>query len=112
MNQPKDKVKTQNFKYFTNTNCEFFPCHDLGKFKRSEEFNCLFCYCPLQYLECPGPYVVFKGVDGVIRKDCTACILPHDGFFKSWNFIQHWLKNPTAWEVTEKDVEIDYSEVK
>lgn len=110
--QPKDKVKTQNFQHFTNKECEFFPCHDLSKFKRPKEFNCLFCYCPLQYLECPGPYVVFKGTDGVVRKDCTACVLPHDGFFKSWNFIQRWLQKPIPWNWQNEIIEKDYSEDK
>ena len=31
--------------YFTqHTACEFFPCH---KTAHPEDFNCLFCYCPL-----------------------------------------------------------------
>ena len=27
--------------------CEFFPCHKTG---HPEDFNCLFCYCPLYTL--------------------------------------------------------------
>ena len=29
--------------YFKNTSCEYFPCHKTD----GENFNCLFCYCPL-----------------------------------------------------------------
>ena len=42
--EPKDTVSTTNFKGYSNTKCEFFPCH-----KPHAEFNCLFCYCPLVY---------------------------------------------------------------
>lgn len=108
--QPKDTVNTANFKHYTNTKCEFFPCHDLEQMKNPDEFNCLFCYCPLQYLECPGPYTVFLGIDGVTRKDCSACVLPHDGFFKSWNFIQHWLKKPEPWKWEDEKIDMNYME--
>ena len=47
-----DKEKCGS-RFFQNTECEFFPCHQ-GISK--EEFNCLFCYCPLYALgkECGG----------------------------------------------------------
>ena len=34
----------KEFSYFSHRKCEFFPCH-----KNADEnnFNCLFCYCPL-----------------------------------------------------------------
>lgn len=111
MKQPKDLVNTDNFKGFTNIKCEFYPCHDTKKFK-NKEFNCLFCYCPLQYLECPGPYIVFKDKDGIIRKDCSNCKLPHDGFLQSWRFIQQWLKKPIQWDFLREKIEIDYMENK
>ena len=87
--EPKDTVSTTNFKGYSNTKCEFFPCH-----KPHKEFNCLFCYCPLVYLECPGPYVLFKDKNGLTRKDCSACTLPHHGYDESWRFIQKWLEKP------------------
>ena len=52
--------------------CEFFPCH---KTNHPEDFNCLFCYCPLYVLgdECGGNFrYTEKG-----RKDCTNCQFPH-----------------------------------
>jgi hypothetical protein len=30
-----------NYKFFENKKCEYYPCHSL------EEINCLFCFCPL-----------------------------------------------------------------
>ncbi|MGL4946195.1 MAG: cysteine-rich small domain-containing protein [Cetobacterium sp.] len=61
-----------NYKFNQNKNCEFFPCH---KIENKEDFNCLFCYCPLYMLgnECGGKY---KHTTGGI-KDCSDCILPH-----------------------------------
>jgi len=58
MPEPKDTTKTAHFKGFTNTQCEFFPCHT-GVENPEENFSCLFCFCPLVFLECPGPYEVF-----------------------------------------------------
>ncbi len=60
-----------NFSYFKNEDCQFFPCHQ----KEGEFFNCLFCYCPLYALgaKCGGN---FKYIEGDI-KDCSDCLLPH-----------------------------------
>lgn len=81
-------VDTKHFKSFQNNDCEFFPCHkDVG-----DEFNCLFCYCPLINIHCPGPYKLFVDKYGNERKDCSDCSLNHKGFAKSWNFIQHQLE--------------------
>lgn len=62
----------ENYKFFSHKNCEFFPCHSGAD---AEEFNCLFCYCPLYVLgrECGGNYVYSE--DGI--KDCSCCKLPH-----------------------------------
>ena len=61
-----------NYKFFNNNTCEYFPCH---KTEKPEEFSCQFCYCPLYMLgeECGGN---FKYGDYGI-KDCSDCILPH-----------------------------------
>ncbi len=66
-----DKEKTENYKFSQHKKCEYFPCH---KVKNEEEFNCLFCFCPLYMLKdkCGGN---FKYTNGV--KDCSDCILPH-----------------------------------
>lgn len=56
-----------NYKFFTNTDCEYYPCHE-----EMEAFNCLFCYCPLYNKECQGDYHEFRGI-----RDCSSCVLPH-----------------------------------
>lgn len=63
---------SENYKFFSNKKCEFFPCH---KVDDTENFNCLFCYCPLYALgeRCGGNYRYSK--KGI--KDCTLCLLPH-----------------------------------
>lgn len=65
-------IEKDNYKFFQNRNCEYFPCH---KIKNIEDFNCLFCYCPLYALkdECGGN---FSYLDSGI-KNCMDCILPH-----------------------------------
>ncbi len=59
-------------KFFKNSNCEYFPCH---KTKDEENFNCLFCYCPLYLLgdKCGGN---FTYTDDKI-KDCSSCTIVH-----------------------------------
>lgn len=63
---------SENYKFFQNKECEYFPCH---KTTKPEDFNCLFCYCPLYCLgkDCGGN---FKILDNGI-KSCEDCILPH-----------------------------------
>lgn len=60
-----------NFSYFKNTDCEYFPCHESD----GEFFNCLFCYCPLYALgdRCGGNFSYTP--QGI--KDCSKCMLPH-----------------------------------
>ena len=61
-----------HYSQFTNRAGEFFPCH---KTDDPDNFNCLFCYCPLYALgdDCGGNFVYTpKGV-----KDCSNCLLPH-----------------------------------
>lgn len=66
------EVKEQHFSYFCNRECEYFPCH---KGVAEEDFNCLFCYCPLYVLgdDCGGDYRYTKSG----RKDCSNCSFPH-----------------------------------
>lgn len=63
---------SENYKFHQHRDCEFFPCHET---ENPEEFNCLFCYCPLYALGegCGGNFRYTE--DGV--KDCTGCMLPH-----------------------------------
>ncbi len=65
-------ITTENYKFFQHKDCEFFPCH---KTEHPEDFNCLFCYCPLYALgdRCGGN---FKYTEGGF-KDCSGCKLPH-----------------------------------
>ena len=60
------------FSFFSHKDCEYFPCHSGVA---PEEFNCLFCYCPLYALgkDCGGAYVILE--NGM--KDCSRCTLPH-----------------------------------
>ena len=63
---------TKKYQYFSHRKCEYFPCH---KTNDPENFNCLFCYCPLYALgdKCGRNFkYTEKGV-----KDCTDCLLPH-----------------------------------
>ena len=64
-----------SYKFFQNTQCEFFPCH---KVEKVENFNCMFCYCPLYREErCLGnpEYVISR--KGQRIKDCSNCLLVH-----------------------------------
>ncbi|MCR4821339.1 MAG: aminotransferase class I/II-fold pyridoxal phosphate-dependent enzyme [Treponema sp.] len=62
-------------RFFRNTDCSYFPCH---KGIDCEEFNCLFCYCPLYSRpSCPGNPTFIKKEDGRIVKRCTDCTFPH-----------------------------------
>ena len=62
----------EHYKFFQNSQCEYFPCH---KTKDKEKFNCLFCYCPLYSLgdQCGGNFQYTE--EGI--KDCSQCLLPH-----------------------------------
>ena len=60
----------EHYKYFCNKDCEFFPCH---KNVKEEDFNCLFCYCPLYNTDCGGNFTFINGI-----KDCSNCIIPHN----------------------------------
>ena len=64
--------KGGKYRFFQHSACEFFPCH---KTDRLEDFNCLFCYCPLYALgrKCGGNFRYLE--NGV--KDCSACLIPH-----------------------------------
>ena len=66
------ELKTEIFKFFQHRECEFFPCH---KTEDEENFNCLFCYCPLYALgeNCGGNSKYTE--DGI--KDCSDCLVPH-----------------------------------
>ena len=64
--------KGRHYAFFCNRECEYFPCHPGAD---PENFDCLFCYCPLYLLgdRCGGNFRYRK--NGV--KDCTNCLFPH-----------------------------------
>lgn len=58
-------------KFFQNTLCKHFPCH---KDVPVESFNCMFCFCPLYWMDdcCGTP---LKSKSGL--KSCISCSFPH-----------------------------------
>ncbi|MDP4177119.1 MAG: cysteine-rich small domain-containing protein [Bacillota bacterium] len=61
---------SENYKFFRHEKCEYFACHEV---KDDSNFNCLFCYCPLYFLEdCGGNNSYINGI-----KNCTNCMIPH-----------------------------------
>lgn len=65
--------KKFSYRFYTNKDCQFFPCHET---KDLENFNCLFCYCPLYALgdKCGGNFTYLES--GI--KDCSKCLVPHN----------------------------------
>lgn len=64
-------MKQNDHSFFQNKDCQYFPCHKTDR----DDFNCLFCYCPLYALGdgCGGNFrYTEKGI-----KDCTNCLIPH-----------------------------------
>ena len=59
-------------RFFQNRGCPFFPCH---RGVKEQDFNCLFCYCPLYALgdRCGGN---FRYTDSGV-KSCEDCAFPH-----------------------------------
>lgn len=68
----KEMLMSKNHSYFSHRDCEYFPCH---KDADPNNFNCLFCYCPLYALgdRCGGDFVYLP----TGAKDCSRCIYPH-----------------------------------
>ena len=64
---------TPHYAFFSHRACEYFPCHPGAD---PENFNCLFCYCPLYVLggRCGGNFTWLPNG----RKDCSGCLFPHD----------------------------------
>jgi len=76
MSEKEISVKSwhdKHYAFFSHRECEAFPCHPIDD---TDNFNCLFCYCPLYTLggECGGSPEFFQ--DGL--KNCTNCELPHE----------------------------------
>ena len=80
-----------NYRFFENTACEFYPCH---KGMEKGRFNCLFCFCPFYLVDnCPGNPTYIDGEKGKIR-DCSNCLFPHipENYDKIIGFIVDYNK--------------------
>ncbi len=89
--------------FFCNRDCQYFPCHSTAK---PEQFNCLFCYCPLYALDdkCGGN--VSYTENGI--KDCSACLLPHspgayDHILKTFPKIVEMMQENRAYRAPKPD---------
>ena len=84
------------YSFTQHTQCEFFPCHKTDK---PEDFNCLFCYCPLYTLgdRCGGNFTYLE--NGV--KDCSACLVPHRR--ESYSYVMN--RYPELMELAKKNRE-------
>lgn len=72
-----------SYRFYRNLDCIYFPCH---KMENNEEFNCMFCYCPLYlFEECGGNYEDKHGM-----KNCSNCIIPHKP--KGYDYINNKIK--------------------
>ena len=61
----------KGYSFFQNERCEYFPCHAA---EPGEDFNCIFCFCPLYGMDdCGG---VFSYLENG-KKECCGCLLPH-----------------------------------
>ncbi|MBO5469628.1 MAG: metal-binding protein [Lachnospiraceae bacterium] len=77
-------------RYFCNTQCEYFPCHEGAN---EQAFNCLFCYCPMNpYKNCPGNPQYITLADGTKVKDCSQCLYPHQP--EHYDSIMQFLRKP------------------
>lgn len=80
------------YKFFCNKECEYFPCHTVTN---EEDFNCLFCYCPLYALgdRCGGNFRYTENG----TKDCSLCMIPHskdayDHILHKWELLAELAK--------------------
>ena len=66
-------------RFFANKDCEYYPCHK----KSDNDFNCLFCFCPLYSMgdKCGGNFKILP--NGI--KDCSDCTIPHSE--KGYDYI-------------------------
>lgn len=79
---------SENFKFVQNRKCEYFPCH---RTEKKDEFNCLFCFCPLYMLKdkCGGHFKYTKNV-----KDCSDCTFVHT--LKAHQYVMSKMKKVIA----------------
>ena len=81
-----EKRMENSYRYFENRECKYYPCHD-----KTDNINCLFCYCPLYSREhCPGDYNYIE-VNGKKIKECSNCDFPHKA--ENYDVIMKFLAN-------------------
>ncbi|NLY20310.1 MAG: metal-binding protein [Tissierellia bacterium] len=89
----------KSYRFYTNEACSFLPCH---KTEDLENFNCLFCYCPLYMLEekCGGNFEIKGGV-----KDCSNCMIPHkpNGYEYINEKLGEYIANKAIERLSEED---------
>ena len=85
-----------NYDFFQNRKCEYFPCHQGVD---PEDFNCLFCYCPLYALgdKCGGSFTYTDSGN----KACSRCLRPH----RRENYSKIMDKMPAVLEIAKKNRE-------
>ena len=68
----KEFWEDKEFSFYSHKKCEYFPCH---KGADPDNFNCLFCYCPLYAMgtRCGGDFHITESG----YKDCSDCQIPH-----------------------------------
>ena len=73
MEKKREDWEGKEYAFFCHRDCEYFPCHEGVE---EEDFNCLFCYCPLYFLgsRCGGHFTYTKS--GI--KNCVGCTVPHE----------------------------------
>ena len=76
----------KSYQYFNHQQCEYYPCH---KGLEDKQFNCMFCYCPLYRVDCPGNPNYIVGQNGTKIKDCSSCVFPH--IPENYNVIMEYL---------------------
>lgn len=85
----------QSYRFFCNRACKYFPCH---KGIQVEDYNCLFCYCPMySRKECLGSPNFIISKRGKRIKDCSGCNYPHKAENYE-NIIRFLAENPVVFE--------------
>lgn len=98
-------ILMRHYSFFANRACEYFPCH---RDADPEDFNCLFCYCPLYVLgdRCGGDYIYRDNG----RKDCTHCMFPHRrDSFKIWRDCRYYGAAGGPWAVDGRGLWVAFS---
>ncbi len=86
-----------SYKFFNNKDCKYLPCHET---ENVDDFNCLFCYCPLYMMwdKCGGNFRIEHGV-----KDCSKCKIPHvpNGYEYINKKLSEWIEDKAMAELTK-----------